>query len=97
MIIQFRCFQDYQSLLSCGDYQCLSLFIFSKTIRVFRQDFKCLPYLARLQGLLLIYLIPLMLFLLEGFTDWASARGRSDAEIARMKLVSLYLLPFYLQ
>jgi len=28
-------FKDYQSLLSCGDYQCLPLFIFSKTIRVF--------------------------------------------------------------
>ena len=33
--IRVFCLQDYQSLLSCGDYQCLPLFTFSKTIRVF--------------------------------------------------------------
>jgi len=53
--------------------------------------------LSRLQGLLLINLMPLMLFLVTGFTDWAFANGRSDGEIARMKLVSLSLLLFYLQ
>ena len=31
----FFAFQRQSSLLACGDYQCLPLFIFSKTIRVF--------------------------------------------------------------
>ena len=88
-------FQRQSSSLACGENRCLMLFIFSKTIRVFRRDLKCLIYFARLQGLLLIYLMPLVLFLLTGFADWAS--GRSGGEIAQMKLVSLSLLPFYLQ
>jgi len=32
-----------------------------------------------------------------GFTAWTSSSGQLDGEIARMKLVSLSLLPFYFQ
>ena len=65
----FFAFQRQGRLLACRDNQCLPLFIFSKTILVFHRDFKCLPYFARLQGLVLIYHMPLMLFLLTGFAD----------------------------
>ena len=69
-------FQGYQSLLSCEDYQCLLLSTFSKTMGVFCfKDYQsllsrlqCLLYYSRLQVLLLIYLMPLTLFLLIGFT-----------------------------
>ena len=96
-------FQDYQSMLSCRDYQCLPPFALSKTIRVFcfkdyqslLLRFQCLPYFARLQGLLLIYLMSLIILLLTSYTAWALASGRSDGEITRMKLVSFssLLLP----
>ena len=92
-------FQDYQTLLPCEDYQCFLLFTFSKTIRVFCfKDYQsllsrlqCPLYFARLHGLSWIYLLPLILSHLTGFTGWAPASGQSDGEIARTKLMSLSL------
>ena len=46
-------FKDYQSMLSCGDYQCLLPFTFPKTIRVFCQRLsKSSLHFQRLQCLL---------------------------------------------
>jgi len=87
--------QRQASPLACGGYRCLPLFIFFKDYQSLLSRLQCLPYLARLQGLLLMHLMPLMLFILAGFADWAS--GQSGGEITRTKLVSLSLLPFYLQ
>ena len=94
LITVFFAFWRQSSLLACRDNRCPPLFIFSKTTRVFCRDFNVSHIFARLQGLLLMYLMPIMLFLLTEFVDRAS--GRLGGEIARTKLVSLSLLPFYL-
>jgi len=96
----FLLFQDYQSLLSCGDFQCLPPFTFSKTIRVFyfkdcqsiSSRLQCLLYFAKFQGLSLDIPDASYTPSFDKFHCLGSANGRSDGEIARMKLVSLSLL-----
>ena len=98
-------FQDYWSLLPCGDYQCLPLFTFSNTLRVFCfKDYQSLPlrlqcllYFAKLQGLSFdipdAYYTPL----LTGFTVWVPLMVDRMARSLGWNSCPYLYIPFHFQ